>query len=330
MKIDIARQPLVPAFFTLLLLALTAVHGSDIAASATPATTPAPLAVATPEELLLRLQTAFPVWSRVISLLLLLFSGMCIGRITVRYNLYSVGSCLAIPLFGIGACLVAKGPIFLGAFVAATLTALVLKHFCRAFCNGYAFDAIFRASFYLGTLPLVSPAALPLLLLLPLALLLFRRTTREAVVASVGLILPGAIFCYANWGAGGAFFAPLVFLTQEAVSGLPLAFPQSLSVVQAGFAATLLLLCIAAVTLFSTNVYTVGTKPRFILVFAVCTLVLAILALAGPAASYATLASAIVPAAVLIPLFFIRMRPGLALAIYLGLLGFAVFIQTIQ
>ena len=95
-------------------------------------------------------------------------------------------------------------------------------------------------------------------------------------------------------------------------------------------AATLLLLCIAAVTLFSTNVYTVGTKPRFILVFAVCTLVLAILALAGPAASYATLASAIVPAAVLIPLFFIRMRPGLALAIYLGLLGFAVFIQTIQ
>ena len=331
MKIDIARQPLVPAFLTLVLLALTAVCYSDIpAASAAPRIIASPIAVATPDILLLRFQSAFPAWSRVIGLLLLIFTGMCTGRISVRYNLYSVGSCLAIALFGIGACLVANDSMPLPAFVAATLTALVLKHYCRAFCNGYGFDAVFRASFYLGILPLVSPAALPLLLMMPLALMLFRRTTREAVVASAGLVLPVAMLCYANWGAGGEFLAPLIDLTLKAVSGLPLAFPQSLSVVRSAFAATLLVLSFIAAMLFFTNVYTVGTKPRFILIFAVCALALTILSLAGPAASYCTLASATVPAAMLMPLLFIRMRPGLSLTIYLALLVFAGFAAILQ
>ena len=112
MKFDIARQPLVPAFLTLAALAVVAMWNAggpavstavqaghaaetvDIGRNAAGA-----LAVSSPGELLAQFQAAHPVWARWIAGLLMLFTGMSIGRLTVRYNLYSVGTCLAIPLY---------------------------------------------------------------------------------------------------------------------------------------------------------------------------------------------------------------------------------------
>ena len=101
---------------------------------------------------------------------MLLFTGMCAGRITIRYNLYTVGTCLPIPLYAIVACGIATGGNYLAGFAASMLLALATKNYCRAFCNGYGFDAIFRASLYLGLMPLVYAPGLPMLLLLPLIL----------------------------------------------------------------------------------------------------------------------------------------------------------------
>ena len=110
MKFDIARQPLVPAFLTLAALAVVAMWSAggpavsmavqaghaagtvDIGRNAAGA-----LAVSPPGELLAQFQAAHPVWARWIAGLLMLFTGMSVGRLTVRYNLYSVGTCLAIP-----------------------------------------------------------------------------------------------------------------------------------------------------------------------------------------------------------------------------------------
>lgn len=92
----------------------------------------------------------------------MLFTGMSIGRLTVRYNLYSVGTCLAIPLYGAIACGLAVGGDCLTTFAASALLALATKNFCRSYCNGFGFDAIFRASLYIGLLPLVATAAAPL------------------------------------------------------------------------------------------------------------------------------------------------------------------------
>ena len=112
MKFDIARQPLVPAFLTLAALAVVAMWSAggpavsmavqaghaagtvDIGRNAAGA-----LAVSSPGELLAQFQAAHPVWARWIAGLLMLFTGMSVGRLTVRYNLYSVGTCLAIPLY---------------------------------------------------------------------------------------------------------------------------------------------------------------------------------------------------------------------------------------
>ena len=93
--------------------------------------------------------------------------------------------------------------------VANTLLAFSVKNFARSFCNGYAFDALFRASLYLGILLLTAPAALPLVALLPLAIILFHRTLRESVVALAGFLLPILAFGYVNWGARRRFHRPL-------------------------------------------------------------------------------------------------------------------------
>ena len=85
------------------------------------------------------------------------------------------------PLMSAIVCGLAVGSDYLPAFTAAALLALSVKNFARSFCNGYGFDAIFRASLYLGLLPFVSTAALPLLLILPPAVLLFRRTLARIV-----------------------------------------------------------------------------------------------------------------------------------------------------
>ena len=206
MKFDIARQPLVPAFLTLAALAVVAMWNAggpavdtavqaghaagtvDIGRNAAGA-----LAVSSPGELLAQFQAAHPVWARWIAGLLMLFTGMSVGRLTVRYNLYSVGTCLAIPLYGAIACGLAVGGDCLTTFAASALLALATKNFCRSYCNGFGFDAIFRASLYIGLLPLVATAAAPLLILLPLALIFSENSMSNLQTVSIIAAFPVGI-----------------------------------------------------------------------------------------------------------------------------------------
>ena len=139
MKFDIARQPLVPAFLTLAALAVVAMWNAGGTAADTAAlaghasetvgtgrNAAGALAVSSPGELLAQFQEAHPVWARWIAGLLMLFTGMSVGRLTVRYNLYSVGTCLAIPLYGAIACGLAVGGDYLTAFAASALLALAI------------------------------------------------------------------------------------------------------------------------------------------------------------------------------------------------------------
>ena len=319
MKFDIARQPLVPAFLTLFALAATAVcHLGGY---------PLPTGGGVPGEfpllggLLHQFQASHPVWARLAAGFMLLFTGMCIGRIAIRYNLYTVGSCLPIPLYAIVACGIFTGENYLTGFAAAMLLALAAKNYCRAFSNGYSFDAIFRASLYLGLLPLVYAPGTPLLLLLPLAVLIFRRTLREAVVAVAGLLLPAAAACYISWGAGGEFTAPLAAVWETVSAGVPLGlFPQVPLpglLMLGGFA----LLDLAALLFFLTDIYAAGTKPRFVLFFNTGILILVWALLFSPAATPEVFALLAVPSALLMPVFFVRIHRNIALPVYTLLLA---------
>ena len=329
MKFDIARQPLVPAFLTLAALAVVAMWSAggpavsmavqaghaagtvDIGRNAAGA-----LAVSSPGELLAQFQAAHPVWARWIAGLLMLFTGMSVGRLTVRYNLYSVGTCLAIPLYGAIACGLAVGGDCLTTFAASALLALATKNFCRSYCNGFGFDAIFRASLYIG--------------LLPLAVMLFRSTLREVAVAVAGLLLPALTLCYVNWAAGGEFLAQVAEPGSAFIAGTPLSLFLSTPVQNLVLPGAVFLLDLTALLFFLSDIYALGTKPRLIFIFNISVLLLTAAALCGPAATPATVALAAVPSAVLLPFMFVRIHRAIALPLYLLLLASAVISAVLQ
>lgn len=276
-----------------------------------------------PGEWLADFEAHHPGGSRWIGGLLILFTGLCIGRLTARNNLYSVGTCLAIPLYGILLCGIGDGA-FLSSCAAPALLALATKNYARSFRNGFGFDAIFRASLYLGLLPLVAPAALPLLLLLPLAVQLFRRTLRELTVALAGVLLPLFVLCYINWGVGGDFAAPLLLLGRLLTCG-PLPTPEALlPLPKLLFTGAAVVLGLLSTLFVFADRYAVGTKPRFILLFACITLILACGSLCSPAATAETVTLLAVPVTLLLPFLFVRVRRPIAAPLYAALLAVAV------
>ena len=318
MNTDIARQSLVTAFLTLTAVAVTALyfgHGdSDVAQTAVSSPLGDPITA---------FQSAHPSWSHLFALIFILYTGLSLGRLSVRYNLYA-GSCyLAIPLFGMAACGIVCGPDYLTQYLAALLLALSFKHFCVAFRNGYGFGGLFRASFYLGILILISTPAIPLLLLLPLAVFLFRRTLRELAVALFGLLLPAFALCYIGWALGGDFAAPLIDLFTALYThiGLPAEPLHSTRTIAPLLAAGILtLLTVTALAIQLQNIYAVSQKARLILVFSICTYFLSLPTLFLPSAPAATAVFAAIPTALLLPVFFVRTQREFTLAIYLLLL----------
>ena len=322
MRFDIARQPLVPAFLTLLALALLAAGSfgaANAAAAGIPhaafATAPDGLVTGLPQQALLNLQLHHPLWAGGLGVVLLLAGGLHLGRLSTRYNLYGVSSCLAIPLYGAALCLAGFGDQYLTALTESLLLVLAFKNYCRAFGNGYRFDALFRASLSLGLLPLLR------VLLLPAAVWIFRRTLREATVACVGLLLPAAAWCYVNWGAGGVLAAPLLHIAGAFTDGAPFALLRELTTPELFAAGILVLLTLLAALHLLTEFYTTGLKPRFILLFGFITLLLGILLLCGPGAAPADRTLLALPAALLLPFSFVRISPRIVWPLYLLLVG---------
>ena len=331
MKLQFARQPFVPAFLTLLAVCAIALWG---VAPAEPvpggAAVPAAerlgsgMAFAMPREMLLRFQESWPGLARWLGLFVALVAGVVVGRTSVRPNLYGVNTCLPIPLFGMLACCLAGRGISLAVFCATLLLALAVKRFCAAFRNGYSFDRLFRASFCLGLLVLIQPAALPLLLLLPFGVLLFQRTQRETVVALVGLSLAPLLLCYGNWLFGGAFLAPLIAVWNDFFGGEFCALFHSGMTPWLGAAVGFLWLNICGIGSIWANFYSVGARARYLLIFNIGVLSLCLGSLCGPAVSTADAAWMAVPSAVLLPFFFVRIHATFSTLLYLTILAVAM------
>ncbi len=315
MNLNITRMPIIPAFLTLLL--------AGIAAGVAPA--PGAYELVPAAQLgsaLLGFEATAPTWSRVFELVALLWAGLLTGRITVRYGLFAANSCIAIPVFGIAAAWVLPATGLPGA-VTLLLLALSTHNFCRSFRNGYAFDNIFRGGLYLGLIPLLYLPATPLLLLLPAAVILFKRTLRELAVALAGMVLPLLTACYLSWTSGGQFAEPLLgiaatFTVDNNANIWSMPWPALLP------GAIMLLLDVAGAITYLNSVYSVGFKARGILALAGCMLLLvtgiALLPCSGPTA----LLLLAVPTALLTPFLLMRMHRALSLPLYMLLLAWSL------
>ena len=168
------------------------------------------------------------------------------------------------------------------------------------------------------------------LLILPLAILLFKRTFREAVVAAAGLILPLLTACYVSWGMGDEFTAPVMTLADALVSGVPLWIFKGLPLPSLVMLCVIAALALTALLFFLSDIYAAGTKPRFILIFNTGILAMTLALLCTPSVTPEAFTLTAVPAALLFPVFFVRIDRRIALPVYLILLAASVYIATLQ
>lgn len=312
----VSRQPLLVALLSLAAFSLYIGFTADVGAAAVPCL-PTDTPLGTP---IGRFETACPGWSRTIVILCLVVCGFVLGRKTVRCNLYAVNSCLPLPLYPLAAGLLLPGGGTLAPVAALSLLAMAVYSLYNSFRYGsFTFGAIFRAAIYIGILPLIDPATLPLLMLLPLAALLFKRSLRELIVAAAGAVLPFAACSYLHWAFGGSLLTPALQIGESFAHGRTADFGRFPELTWIIWGVTALLL-IAAIALYYRDRHTAGAKSRLILRFDIYLLLLVIGCYLLPGASRATLLPAAVPIAALLPLLFVRLNATLAWSLYLLLL----------
>ena len=321
MRFDVVRQPLIPAFLSLVILTTAGLcHAGGVAPLPDPRWSVAPevLPLLLPGSALMQFQAAWPVAAKLLTALLMLYTGLSLGRLTVRCNLYGTGTGLPIPLFGLLLLGTLQGALTLKAAAGVLLLALSVRNFARAYRNEYSFDRLFRGALFLALLLLVEPSAAPLVLLLPAAVVRFRRTGREALVALGGLLLPPLTLAYLNWACGGSLAAPFAALWRSCEAGGPVfSYLLQSSLAERLFLGWTIVILLPAMLLFRANSYSVSMRARHILLFTMRLLLLVLLALPMPGASADTAALLAVPATLLLPIFFIRMREAIAGFVYL-------------
>lgn len=326
MHFDIARQSFIPAFLTLFTVLVAFVCMFDpVEIPATTSVIASPLTA-----ILNRFQTAQPALTKIVVVWLLLSAGLSIGRITIRYNLYTVNTCLPITLFAIICCGGFGRQFALSEVVAILFLVLSVKNLFRAFRHDYGFDKIFRMGLYLGISIMVAPPLLPLVLLLPVGVIVFRRTLREVVVAIVGLFLGPVAICYIHWAMGGEFIDPVLLAWDNFAMGSLFVLFEELPIGQRIFLALIVLFNLAGFGFFFSHIYAVGSKKRFILGFQLCVFLLVMLTLCGPSVTTGSVALLAIPSAIILPFFWVRTRRIVSTFFYLVLLFamlFGLFIE---
>lgn len=268
---------------------------------------------------LVRLQLLAPVWSRLLALAVTVVCGVQVGRLTVRYGLYAAPTSLAVPFYGLVATGIYVACDTLAAAVASWLLVRSLANFCAAFRNGYTFNATFRASLYLGLLPLFSAVALPLAALILPALFCFRRTFREAVVALFGLLLPTAALCYLGWAFGGTFLAPVRGMWDAFQTPSGFGLLDDMPLFRLLFAGLLLVATLSGVFCFLFCFKGMGMRQRAVLCYALFALPLCAALAVAPGATPSVLPLAAVPVSVFMPLLFVRIRKTCSSLLYAAL-----------
>ena len=181
---DIIRQPLPVATFTFLVVVIVAFVRAWVTqrfAGEIPAVS-APLGYYTAA-----FRLSWPLLSAAASIVMLFVAGFLIGRSSVRAELYATRCFLAMPLFGVVSCGVLLSSDYLTQSLTLLLLALASRNYYNSFHRHYCFDRMFRGSLYVGLIPLLYAPGAGLLLLIPLVVLLFRRTLREVAVAVAGV-----------------------------------------------------------------------------------------------------------------------------------------------
>jgi len=261
---DTIRQPLPVATFTFLVV-VTAAFARAAITQRFAGTMPAVAAPLGAYTALLRCER--PLLSALASIAMLLTAGFLVGRSTVRAELYASRCFLAMPLFGVVGCGILLSDDYLTQSLVLLLLALASRNFYNSFHRHYCFERMFRGALYVGTIPLVYAPGAGFVLLVPLVVLLFRRTMRESIVALAGLLLPLFLVSFLHWSFCGGFDVPFRQIARAALcdSGYRFFGGNTLfSLIAWGLVLFLTILSSASLLM---DMHTMRTKPRNLLFY---------------------------------------------------------------
>lgn len=268
--------------------------------------------------LLDRFAASHRVWGEVAAALLVVINATLMARLVIRYMI--VGSRTFIPMvvYGAVACGVFMPHPPLSACVCAWLVVEASSLLASSFRRDYSFDRIFRSSILLGIVPYVYAPGCVLLLLIPAAMVLYKRSLREWIVALCGVAFSSAAVVTAVWFGGGSAgdvvdSLLLDLLAAHETSLMPHADDITYMAILAIFAVILLLSLFS----FLGSVRGMRTKPYkisifFMLQWLLCT---ASLLLPGSDATFYSLLA--IPCCVIIPNLFIRYSGTASVLLYI-------------
>lgn len=257
-------------------------------------------------------QSRFPVWGTLISAVIVAVISITLGRLTSAFGLYQARTTISIPLYVVVAC----GIFIASDSLAVTLSAYFAMLMVRYLCGGYVRGTDLNYAFYAGICAALAPMfyapAVSLVLLLPVAILMFGLSWREIVVMIAGLAIPLVVICYGNWFCGGTFSAPAIDLYDAVIRSNDYTLWGSESVVALAMMGFSLFVVFCGILSFAGDKRSVGVRPRTILAFHIVTFVVACATFALPSATAGVLMLVALPASVLMPEVLVRLRDGMS------------------
>lgn len=255
-------------------------------------------------------------WAALLAIPFTVAAGIVTAQICTRFGLYYNHCLLSMPLFGVAACGIFIGADPLSPAVAALLTAAAIYCLGSGYLRDESLEMMLYAGLCMGLLPMLFAPGLLLTLMAVAAIFIFSLSAREIFVLLCSMCLIPFAVCYVTWAFGGDFTAPVQSLWQafagnshsqafgcDAVAALTLAGLAGFDIV-----------CSAAI--FFDDRYAMAVKPRGILFFIITVSLAAAAMFVLPSASTAVFAPAAVPLSMLMPLLFLRIRQGWAMALY--------------
>jgi hypothetical protein len=264
---------------------------------------------------LTRFTVAHGWWAAACAAVVIVWTLLLVVQLSVKYAPPSSRNYLPPQIFLVVAGGVAVAGEALAALLAALFLVLAVRRFAFSFHKGYSFTELFHAGFWLGLIPLLyAPAVVWIVPVAVSALMIYRRSFREAVVCFAGLSLPLPAAEFIHWATGtgaGDIWHELWRCTAES-TGVALAVPFATAAVAVLLAAIVLSALVRAAGLRK-NIR--KTPYKFI-----CFTAFVLLWVAGSAALPGTSATLMpllgVPCAVCLPYAFSGRGTGAATAIY--------------
>ena len=268
-----------------------------------------------------------PRVAAVVSLMLALWNGLLLTRILSRNMVLPERTYLPLVLYPAMAFGCPFDPVVsLPALATAGLLIrsfdLTIVSFRRAVRLGPLFDASLAA----GTALLVWSPSVVYLLLLPVALVLFKKGVREWIVAWIGYLLPMAVCSYVYWGMGHSFgYVSVRFVENlsETVSTTGTLFSRLPDAAQSAVWIACATATVLALFTFWRRAETMRTRAYKSFVYFLWILFFSLSAVAGTRTE-AGLVLLAAPMAAIIPAYFARHKGWIPDLVYLSLAGSVV------